>query len=39
MDYQSLYDSILYAYTFFGIDSFPVDCFELVRKCEIYGLK
>ena len=33
MDYQSLYDGILFAYMFFGIDSFPVDCFELVRKC------
>ena len=33
MDYQSLYDSILFAYMFFGIDSFPIDCFDLVRKC------
>lgn len=33
MDYQSLYSSILYAYMFFGINSFPIDCFELVRKC------
>lgn len=33
MDYQSLYECILHAYTFFGIDSFPIDCFELVRKC------
>lgn len=39
MDYQSLYDSILYAYTFFGIDSFPVDCFELVRKCGFRTVK
>lgn len=39
MDYQSLYDSILYAYTFFGIDSFPVDCFELVRKCSFRTVK
>lgn len=33
MDYQNLYDSILFAYMFFGIDSFPIDCFDLVRKC------
>ena len=39
MDYQSLYDSILYAYTFFGIDSFPVDCSELVRKCGFRTVK
>ena len=39
MDYQNLYDSILYAYTFFGIDSFPVDCFELVRKCGFRTVK
>ena len=39
MDYQSLYNSILYAYTFFGIDSFPVDCFELVRKCGFRTVK
>ena len=39
MDYQRLYDSILYAYTFFGIDSFPVDCFELVRKCGFRTVK
>lgn len=39
MDYQSLYDSILYAYTFFGIDLFPVDCFELVRKCGFRTVK
>ena len=39
MDYQSLYDSILYAYTFFGIDSFPVDCFELVWKCGFRTVK
>ncbi len=32
MDYQNLYDSILFAYMFFGIDSFPIDCFDLVRK-------
>ena len=33
MDYQNLYDSILFAYMFFGIDSFPIDCFDLGRKC------
>lgn len=33
MDYQNLYYSILFAYMFFGIDSFPIDCFDLVRKC------
>lgn len=33
MDYQNLYDSILFAYMFFGIDSFPIDCFDLVQKC------
>lgn len=33
MDYQNLYDSTLFAYMFFGIDSFPIDCFDLVRKC------
>lgn len=33
MDYQNLYSSILYAYIFFGISSFPIDCFELVQNC------
>lgn len=33
MDYQSLYECILHAYTFFGIDSFPIDCFEFVKRC------
>lgn len=39
MDYQSLYECILHAYTFFGIDSFPIDCFELVRKCGFRIIK
>nr|WP_304058267.1 ImmA/IrrE family metallo-endopeptidase [Enterocloster clostridioformis] len=39
MDYQSLYSSILYAYMFFGINSFPIDCFELVRKCGFRTVK
>lgn len=39
MDYQSLYECILHAYTFFGIDSFPIDCFEVVRKCSFRIVK
>lgn len=33
MDYKSLYECILHTYITFGIDTFPIDCFELVRKC------
>lgn len=39
MDYKSLYECILHAYTFFGIDTFPIDCFELVRKCSFRIVK
>lgn len=39
MDYQSLYECVLHAYMTFGIDSFPIDCFELIRKCGFKIMK
>lgn len=33
MDYKSLYECILNVYTTFGIDTFPIDCFSIVRQC------
>lgn len=33
MDYKSLYECILHAYITLGIDTFPIDCFELVKRC------
>lgn len=32
MDYKSLYECILHAYITLGIDTFPIDCFELVKR-------
>lgn len=33
MDNQTLYECISHVYMTFGIDTFPIDCLELVRKC------
>lgn len=33
MDYKSLYECILHAYIILGINTFPIDCFELVKRC------
>lgn len=33
MNCQRLYECILNAYVTLGIDTFPIDCFELVRQC------
>ena len=33
MDYKSLYECILHVYITLGIDTFPIDCFELVKRC------
>lgn len=33
MDYKNLYECILHAYITLGIDTFPIDCFELVKRC------
>lgn len=39
MDYKSLYECILHAYITLGIDTFPIDCFELVKRCGFRVVK
>ena len=39
MDYKSLYECILRAYITLGIDTFPIDCFELVKRCGFRVVK
>ena len=39
MDYKSLYECILHAYITLGIDTFPIDCFELVKRCRFRIVK
>lgn len=34
MNCNFLYESVLNAYRFYGINSFPIDCFEIIRKHE-----
>lgn len=33
MNQKDLYECILHAYITLGINAFPIDCFELVKKC------